>query len=242
MSDESEVTQDLPEGETVETPANIEAPATGTEQTPEQPETPESEPERPKQEPWFQKRINTVTREKYEAERRAEAAERTLAELRAGKPDQVDAPPAPADVDRQINERAQEIVRKNQFDDRCNEAYSSGKAEFSDFDATLGNFRLLGEASQPLIEAVIQLPDAHKVLYALGQDMDEAERISSLPPVPMAVALAKLSMSQPKAKPVSNAPPPIRPIDGAPKGQIDPDDMSTDEWVKWREAELKSSA
>jgi hypothetical protein len=243
MSDEPEVTQDLPEGETVaETPAIIEAPATGTEQTPEVPEITGSEAEKPKQEPWFQKRINTVTREKYEAERRAQAAEQALAELRSGKPEQTDAPTAPADVDRLVNERAQEIVRTTQFNDKCNEVYSSGKAEFSDFDDTLGNFRMLGGLPQPLLEAVTQLPDAHKVLYALGQNMDEAERIVSLPPVPMALALAKLSMSQPKAKPVSNAPPPIRPIDGAPKGQLDPDDMSTDEWIKWREGELKRSA
>jgi hypothetical protein len=101
---------------------------------------------------------------------------------------------------------------------------------------------MLGGLTPALLEAVTQLPDAHKVLHQLGQNMDEAARILSLPPVPMAVALARLSQSPAKAKPVSNAPPPIKPIDGAPTGSKDPEDMDMDEWIKWREGELKKQA
>jgi hypothetical protein len=89
------------------------------------------------------------------------------------------------------------------------------------------------------LEAVTQLPDAHKVLHHLGSNMDEAARILSLAPVPMALELAKLSQSAPKPKPVSKAPPPIKPIDGQPTGTKSPEDMSMEEWVEWREAQLK---
>lgn len=239
MSEEAEVTQGLPEGESVvETPAIEEAPEPGTEQAPEELEQPEESPQ-PKRKPWFQERIDQLTREKYEERRARESIEAELTKLRSGEPAD---PQAPAEVDRLANERAKEIVRNDQFNSRCNEVYSSGAGEFSDFDDKLGNFRLLGGLPQPVLEAVTQLPDAHKVLYALGGDMDEAARIFSLAPVPMALALAKLSMSPTKTKPVSNAPSPIRPIDGSPKGEGDPEKMDTDSWIKWREEQVKTGS
>ena len=232
MSDELEVSQALPEGEPVaEKPAIEVAPEPGTEQAPAEKE---EQAEKPKGKPWFQERIDQLTREKYDERRRAEALEARLADTLAD-PDK--ARPA-ADVDTLAAKKAEEIVKARQFDDKCNEVYSSGKTEFQDFDDTLANFKMLGGLPAPLLDAVTQLPDAHKVLYALGKDMDEAARILNLAPVPMAVALAKLSMSPAKAKPVSNAPSPIRPIDGTPKGEKDPEKMSMDEWVKWREGEL----
>lgn len=231
-TEESGVTQDQPEGETVvETPAIENAPETGTEQTPEDAE---NLPEEPKRKPWFQERIDQLTREKYEERRRSETLEARLADTLAD-PEKARAAP-PVDIDEVVNQR----LAARQFDDKCNEVYSSGKSEFGDFDDTLGNFRMLGGIPQQVLEAVTQLPDAHKVLYALGQNMDEAARIVNLAPVPMAMALAKLAMSPVKAKPVSNAPPPIRPIDGTAKSTSSPDDMSTAEWIKWREDQLKS--
>lgn len=233
MSDETEVPTGLPEGETVaEQPATENAPETGTEQTPEQQE---EEAPKPKHKPWFQERIDQLTREKHDERRAREALEQTIAEMRTADPN---APKPPADLDRMVSERAAEIAETKAFNAKCDDIYSSGAAEFQDFDDVLANFRMLGGLSKPLLDAVTQLPDAHKVLHSLGQNMDEASRILNLPPVPMALELAKLSISPAKTKPVSNAPTPVRPIDGAPKGQKSPDDMSISEWMEWREAHL----
>ena len=237
MSEEIEVTQASPEGETVpETPATEQAPETGTEQTPT--ETEEEAP-KPKHKPWFQERIDQLTREKYERERRAEAAEARLAEVLAN-PDK--APTETPDLDKLVAERAAELRKTEQFNAKCDDIYTSGKTDFEDFDDVLGNFKMLGGLTQPLLEAVTQLPDAHKVLHQLGSNMDEAARILSLAPVPMALELAKLSSSPAKSKPVSKAPPPIKPIDGTPTGEKSPDDMSMEEWIQWREGELKKQA
>lgn len=237
MSTEGELegTQSLPEGETVLTTETNEAPETVTEQAPE--EKAEEAPQ-PKHKPWFQERIDQLTREKYDERRKTEALEATLADLRKADPDK---PIQTGDIERLAAAKVDEMIKARQFDDKCNEVYSSGKTDFSDFDDTIANFRMLGGLPVPVLEAVNQLPDAHKVLYALGQDMDEAARILNLAPVPMAVALAKLSMSPVKAKPVSNAPPPIRPIDGNTRGgESDPEKMSMNDWMKWREDQLKS--
>lgn len=232
MLDEPEVPQDLPEGEPVLEAAEHEAPETATEQAPEQPE---EEAPKPKHKPWFQERIDQLTREKHEERRRAEALEARLKQ--SG-----DLTPEATPDSNLVEQKAQEIVRQRQFDEKCNAVYSSGATDFPDFDDKLANFRLLGGLPPTVLEAVTELPDAHKVLHALGSNMDEAARIFNLPPVPMAVALAKLSGAAPKAKPVSSAPPPIRPIDGTPTGSPDPDKMSVDEWVKWREAEIKKNS
>lgn len=232
MSDETEGQQGLPEGETaIDESATIEAPETDTEQP--EIETEEEAP-KPKHKPWFQERIDQLTREKYDERRQVEALRAEVSQYRTQNPDQNAHNP-----DRQVEERAQAIVHQRQFDQKCNDVYSSGQTEFADFDSTLGNFRMLGGLPPTVLEAVTELPDAHKVLHALGSNMDEAARIFSLAPVPMAVALAKLSQSAPKAKPVSNAPAPIKPLNNAaPKGEKDPEDMNYAEWEAWRNADL----
>ena len=239
MSEETEGQQDLPEGETAsDESATIEAPETDTEQPEKAEVEPEPEPEpKPKHKPWFQERIDQLTREKYDERRQREALEAEVARFREANPD------APPSKDVEIKAEAAKIVAQAKFDEKCNNVYSSGAEEFSDFDEKLGNFRHLGGLPPQVLEAVTELPDAHKVLHALGSDMDEAMRIFSLPPVPMAVALAKLSAAPAKAKPVSNAPPPIKPIIGTPKaGEPDPEKMSMEEWYKWREAQVKNGA
>lgn len=233
MSTEPEVTQDLPEGESVvETPATeTQAPETGTEQPAE---TQEEEAPKPKHKPWFQERIDQVTREKYDAIRRAEAAEALADRLSKGEPPKAD---TPQDVNRLAEQKAAELVQQREFNTKCDTIYSSGAEEFGqEWDSTLANFGMLGGLNQPFLEAVTQLPDAHKVLHQLGSDMDAAARIMSLSPIPMAVELARLSAKPVKTAPVSKAPPPITPIDGAgTPGSGEPDPSNVAAWIKWRD-------
>ena len=163
MSDDTEAEQGLPEGETVlETPETNDAPDTGKEQS----EEPEQEAPKPKHKPWFQERIDTVTREKYDAIRRAENAE-ALVE-RFNRTNAGEAPAMP-DMDRLVEQRAAELARTADFNAKCDTVYSSGKGDFGDWDATLANFGMLGGLNQPFLEAVTQLPDAHKVFTRLGR-------------------------------------------------------------------------
>ena len=237
--EDTEGQQDLPEGETAhdESETNT-APDTDTEQSDDAETQAELEPEpKPKHKPWFQQRIDEQTRKIYDGIRRNEALEAELSQYRRANPD-----PA-RDADQEVQARAEKIVAQRQFDDKCNNVYSSGANEFADFDEKLGQFRQLGGLPQSVLEAVAELPDAHKVLHALGSNMEEAARIFSLAPMPMAVALAKLSAAPAKGRPVSNAPPPIKPITGMPKAaEADPDKMSMEDWYKWREAQVKNGA
>jgi hypothetical protein len=241
MTEETEATQGLPEGEAVATAAE-ENPVTATEETTteeaeakvEEPEAKTEEDEAPKKTPWFQRRIDDLTREKWELRRELEAFQSVKPQPEAEQGDLV----PKSEIDRLAALKAREYADADRFNADSNAAYDKGKAEFGDWDDALGTFRMLGGLNRDVIDAALATGEAHKVLYALGKDPDRAAEIISLPPTRMAVALTKLATAAPaapKPKPVSAAPAPVTPVNGGPRVHDDPDKMSMDEWAKWRE-------
>lgn len=197
---------------------------------------PEAQPEAHEPPKWAQRRIDQLTREKHEERRQREALEARLAQ--AGP--STEAPPAEqftqADIDARAAQIADQRISQARFDDACNAAYQAGKKEFPDFDKALSNFGLLGGLSREFLDAVTDLPDGHKVMYALGNNPDEASRILALPPLKMAVEIARLAekASKSPATPVSKAPAPITPIGSGARAEADPSTLSDDEWYARR--------
>lgn len=205
-----------------------------TEQTAETTEKQPQEAPKPKTD-WAQRRIDQLTREKYEERRLREASEARLREI---QPHQ--AQTGQATTHDQIREEAKKLIQEERFNESCNKVFDAGKTEFSgDWDSSLRTFSMLGGASQDFLEAVTSMDHGHKVLHALGQDPETAERVLSLPPVRMAIELAKIeaSLSAPKPAPtpppVSRAPEPIKPVGS---GRVAPaglsDDLPIDEWMR----------
>lgn len=204
----------------------------------------EQQEQRQKPQPWVQKRIDQLTAQRYatqaelDAARRENETYRRLIEAQQnGKPVQL---PQQQQDTRDPQELAQQIVRQQAFDARCNDAYTQGKAEFSDFDDSIKSLQLLGQIPQEFLEAVTSMEKPHAVLYALAGDLDNAARILSLSPVAQGRELERLAQKAgtPKTQPVSNAPAPITPVGGSSTVEADPNKMSTDDWMKWREAQL----
>jgi len=184
---------------------------------------------------WFQKRIDQLTREKYEARRQLEEAQKLIADHLKG--DEGDRSSAPQDIDQLVNQRLSEV----RFNDACNRVYQEGKKEFQDFDASLAAFQQLGGLPQEFLHAVVDQPDSHKLLYTLSKDLNEAYRILSLPAFQQGRELERLSAKAAKpSKPVSSAPAPISPVDGPARSDVDPSKLSMDEWVKWRANQSRS--
>lgn len=207
-----------------------------TEQSQEQvEETPE---EKAKREPWFQKRIGELTREKYEAKRQADSVAQEAAQLReqlARIQQGEDAEAEQVDVHTLARQEAQRIVAEQSFNDTCNKVYAAGKAEFPDFDNAVANLQMVG-VNRDFLELATSSDAGAKLIHHLGTDLDEAARIAALPPVQMARELTRLEykLAQPVAtKPVSKAPAPITPIGSG--GVTDPglrDDLPIDEWMR----------
>lgn len=193
-------------------------------------QTDESTEQKQDQNPrWYQKRIDKMTRDLREAQRQAAALEAMLE--RGEKPNPAEG------IEDQVHKRAAEIVEAERRNEAANQTYQNGKSAHSDFDSAVQNLAQVTDLTQraDFIDAVTSLPNGHEVYYHLGKNLDDADRVLSLPPVKMALELAKIAAKLGAPSKQSKAPPPIKPIGGkaAPSGDLS-DDLPMDEWLKRR--------
>ncbi len=265
MQSETDATRGAPEGEAVEQLATEQAPVPSAEQNPEvesQAEQPEASSEakeegesQPKRVAWWQHRIDQLTREKWDERRekeilsqRVKTFEDQLAALSRGDGSETPQPdhrvPSVDEIRDQVRRDEQMRMQSERFNESCNLTYQAGTTEFPDFQQSVTNLQMLGAMRPEILSTVLEVgeKDAHKVLYQLGKDPDEASRILNLSPVRMAVELAKLSSAAPKPPVVSKAPQPIAPISGSAQAEKNPEKMSTSEWLVWRNKQLAQRA
>lgn len=198
---------------------------------------------------WAIKRISELTWQRHEAERKAEASTgeaaryRMLVEqLRAGNTDEAtDTTPQQPNIDELVEKRAAEKAQHQAIAERGQSVSKVGAEHYPDFQSAVVTLDALG-ISQDSVESILGMDDAHKVIYALGKNPEEASRILSLPPVQQGRELERLALkaAQPAPKAVSKAPAPITPIDSSSTVESDPSKMSMAEWAKWREKNSKS--
>ena len=96
--------------------------------------------------------------------------------------------------------------------------------------------------SDVMADAITQMDDGPQVLYHLGKNPQEAARISQLPANLQALELGRLEarLSLPQPKTASNSPPPIKPLNaGGESVTKSPDEMTTKEWLEWRNKQLR---
>jgi hypothetical protein len=202
---------------------------------------------------WAIKRIGELTRARHDAERKASDATGEAARYRAlveqmrqesgaeqGQLQQP-APQQPQDIDALVEQRATQKAQQEQIQARGKSVATVGETEFSDWGTAVQTLDALG-ISDSQVSSLLGMEDAHKVIYTLGKNPEEAARILSLPPVEQGRALERLALkaAQPAAKAVSKAPAPISPVDSNVSGEVDPAKMSMAEWAKWREKNAKT--
>lgn len=194
----------------------------------------------PKPKKTAQERIGELTFKAREAERRAEAAERQLAEANASRP-AGDEEPDPADYEygeadikfiRAITryEMRQEIAQHAQQTnaqaeqakaaDIWNRATAEASAKYEDFDEVVNDPDL---AITPAMALTIREAgkDGAEIAYHLGKNPAEARRIAALTPSAQARELGKIeaSLAKPAPKTVTDAPVPAPQV-RAPGGQF----------------------
>jgi len=195
--------------------------------------------EKPKND-WVQRRIDQLTREKHEEKRQREALEaqlRTYQQPAQGQQQPAQQPAAQTDVVK----AAEQLLKQRDFDAACNKVFDAGKTEFPDWDSSLKTFQMLGGASPDFLEAVTAMDAGHKVLHHLGQNPEAAERLLSLPPLRMAIELARLEATVGKSTPppVSSAPAPITPVGGK-SAPVEPEEFaSTADYIAWKKRNRK---
>lgn len=209
----------------------------GTEQTAQETEPPQEAP-KPKTD-WAQRRIDQLTREKYEERRQREALATQLAQYQQPADQQQS---EPQDIDKLVEQRASEKLAAKTFNDACNRVFEAGVKENPDFERNLRTLQSVGEIGRDFLELVTEMDDGHRVLSHLGANPEEAEQILSLPPLKQARALAKLEVSLSKATPappVSKAPAPISPV-GSKAAPVAPESFATTaDYIAWRKQNRK---
>lgn len=216
-----------------------------------------AEPPAPPPEPTaaeYQLRIDRLTREKYEARRLAEEAQARAAGLER----QLQRPPTqpvaaygpPGETPEAAEERAYQRYKNDEmharFNEACNTLYAKGREEFGEgMDEAVRGLNAVGWGNNPeKLAAITQLPDGHRIYRQLATNLDNAARVLAMPPMQMALELARMSVNGaaganggPQPPPVvTRAPEPLRPVGGStrqpPKSL---DKMTTAEFIRERD-------
>lgn len=248
------------ETQSTETPVNAET--EGTQETPAKPEG-ETEGKRNR----FQERISDLVRQREEARKQAEWFRTELEKLRQPdqKPAQAEGKPVPASfnsyedylealsdwkADQRISKFKSELQEteskktEQQHAETVRSSFSSkvdaAREKYEDFDSVAFDESL--PVTQFMTQAIVETDNGADILYHLGNNPKEAQRIASLSPIAQAREIGRLEMklSQTPVKPkTSSAPAPINPV-GKGSTTTSPENMSTEEWMKWREDQIKA--
>ena len=201
------------------------------------------------------KRIDKLTRQKYEA---IAEVNRLKAEFEALK-----AQNAPKSVEPQMSdfdtlddyvealaeykyqnnmlsqqEKYAERAREQRVAREWTDKLEKVRAVAPDFDEAFKNVAEITFA-QSTLDAVAGHEKGAEIAYLLGKDPVKAYQIASLPPMQQLMAIgeiaAKTNLTKPKT--VSTAPAPIKPVSGGASNSAPPADI--DEWVKWRNNQIR---
>jgi hypothetical protein len=212
-----------------------------------------------------QERVNEITRARREAERRAEALERELASVRQQipaqhQPQSQDKPPSIADFNYDVDQwsaamtqyaitqaesRAEQKISAKSQQERQREAQRAFEdraakyaAEHPDFDKAVDDLTRTVRFPSELVEAISASEYGPAVVHHLAQHLDEADRLSRMPPHLAAMQLGHIEaqLSAPKLKPVTKAPDPTPSLGGGSSNATkDPQKMSYAEYKRFRQ-------
>lgn len=239
-----------PEGQ--ETPAD---PAPAKDDAPKD-EAPKEEQPRDEQGRFAQKRINELTRQKYDARREAEQYKQRLEQVEAelqrlrqpAAPDpNVD---LPGYIRHQAQQEAQGLIEKERgqwqqqqeqqrFQTLASE-YAAKEQEFAaktpDYQDAVDAFTAVAGVNPQLAEVLMTADYGPEVVHFLGTHLDEAARIAQLPIHLAAREVTRIeSRFAPKPKPTTSTPAPVPTLGGSSAASKDPAKMSYADYRKARE-------
>jgi hypothetical protein len=215
-----------------------------------------------------QRRVNQLVAERWAERRRAEAAEQqsrllqeqlnqTRQALQAQPQVDADGNPVQPQPQRQpptqppqdLQAMAAQIAAQNEFNRQVGDEVSRGRTIHQNFDQVAANLQRFGELPRTFVEAALATGKGADVMYALGSDIAEADRILSMPPMQQAVAIAQLAggLKAPEPpKKTTSAPAPIVPKVGGGSGKNTPSledpNLPVADWIKLREKNLPKRA
>lgn len=195
----------------------------------------------------LKRRVDRLTRERYEERARHDAEVARLRESVA-KPEGEAPQLTQEEVERRAEEKAKHIAEARAFNERCDKVFNDGKKLYPTFAEDLRTVAsevgpLFDKDNQPttLMRSILDSEEPHKVFKYLADNPDVAAEIADLPERQQFRRLVKLETEIGEAtrpKP-SNAPKPVAPVrGGAASGSPDPD-KDPQAWIDWRNKQAR---
>ena len=149
----------------------------------------------------------------------------------------------------EARKEAQEALRADREQTQVKTRQQTFKAKEAEYAATVEDYAdTVYDRSVPISQTMAELISdsdlGPQVAYHLAKNRDVASAIYGLPPVQAAREIgrieAKLSTPKVEPRPVTQTPPPPPQIRATePEVERDPETMSMNDWIKWREKQIK---
>lgn len=205
-----------------------------------------------------QKRIDKLTADKYEAQRKAELAEEKLKKLlEADSSDDVSGKPNADDYDtydeyleKLVDWRAGKAAEKSERHEKLKEQAESEADREVTLNGIAANLQQAGMAKHDDFMATVQATPINDdmlmvigdsevgadIAYYLGKNPDQAAHIASLSPVQMGRAIAIIEQEVSRSAPAQVQKPAatVEKVKGSAKPDTDPENLPIDEWMRLR--------
>lgn len=207
----------------------------------------EAAAEKTKRTPWYQTRIDALTRQKAEERAAREATEARLALLEAAQNPPGDAPRGHTaeEYEAAVNAGIEQRLARESAQRRTKSWLDAGSKEYGleGFNEKCNVVAAMGAGDSPDFMAIVTdpdvMPEGHKVVAMLADNPDEAERILALEPRKMIAALTRFATTAATpAKPISQAPRPITQVGGSAKSSAPSENDDIKVWMEKRRADI----
>lgn len=197
-----------------------------------------------------QKRIDEITREKYEASRERDYWRNIAMQNQAAQPpvyqeplyndaytgqEYYAPPPTIEELTAKVKAELQAAQEKESFSRKANDFL--GKIKDPDtIDFIRSDYSPI---TKQMADVLLTSEHGDEVAVYLARNQSEAVRISSLPAHIQGYEISKIEAKVITSKSrQTNAPAPVPTLGGSAKPEIDPDKLPMNEWVKWRQSNL----
>jgi len=230
-----------PESEKVETVEQKET----TEQTEEESGNDDSLPK------GVKKRLDKLTRQKYEAQAEVNRMRFELEQLKAQTQPTIKEPDISdfSSVEDLVDAKVEYILQKMQIENQQKNGQQSEaqaiandwaqktakfKAVAPDFDEKMANVENI-DFAKSTVAAVAKHAKGAEIAYMLGSDLNLAYEIASMPPMEQLIAIGEIAASAKfnKPKQTTSAPKPAPTVNSS-SPNADPRAMTTEQYIKWR--------
>jgi hypothetical protein len=132
---------------------------------------------------------------------------------------------------RQVADLVETSARANEITRRSDDLYDQAVKEFGQakLDKALGNFKVFDGLKVELAEALLDTPEAHQVLYEIGNSPDLIDRLYKMPVTKMIGEVARMG-ERAAAKKAANQ---------KPSGDRREDAQGADDWHDPEQTEMK---